>query len=340
MTTSPRQVSLALQSDKTAEDYARLAVLAETAGFDGVSVFNDLGYQPPMFALLTMARETHRLRLGAACLNPYLMHPVEIAGQVAALDLASGGRAYLGLARGAWLERVGIRQDRPLTTLREAIEVVGRLLRGEDSAYVGEVFSLAAGTRLHYRLQRDRLDVLLGGWGPRAAALAAECADEVKLGGSANPDMVRVMKGWLAAATGERSGGRSGGRSVGVVAGAVTVVDQDRAAARRRARAEVAVYLDVVAALDPTVEMPPGLLDRLRDLVAVGDHEAAGALVPDDLLDRFSFAGTPEDVAAQAARLFEAGASRVEFGTPHGLVDDRGVELLGSQVLPRLKELA
>jgi 5,10-methylenetetrahydromethanopterin reductase len=337
-------VTLALQSDKTAEDYARLAVLAETAGFDGVSVFNDLGYQPPLFALLTMARVTHRLRLGAACLNPYLLHPVEIAGQVAALDLASGGRAYLGLARGAWLERVGVRQDRPLTTLREAIEVIGRLLRGDDSAYAGEVFSLAAGTRLHYRPHRGRVDVLLGGWGPRVAGLAAECAEEVKLGGSTNPDMVRVMKGWLAAAPGVRSDGRSAGRSVGrsvgVVAGAVTVVDEDRAAARRRARAEVAMYLDVVAALDPTVEMPPGLLDRLRDLVAVGDHEAAGALVPDDLLDRFSFAGTPEDVAAQAARLFEAGASRVEFGTPHGLVDDRGVELLGSQVLPRLKELA
>jgi 5,10-methylenetetrahydromethanopterin reductase len=28
--------------------------------------------------------------------------------------------------------------------------------------------------------------------------------------------------------------------------------------------------------------------------------------------------------------------SRVEFGTPHGLADARGIELLGSRVLPLL----
>lgn len=32
--------------------------------------------------------------------------------------------------------------------------------------------------------------------------------------------------------------------------------------------------------------------------------------------------------------LFEAGATRVEFGTPHGLTAARGIELLGRRVLP------
>ena len=91
-------MSVAFQTDKSAGDYARLAAQAEQLGFDGVSVFHDLGYQPSLFALLEMARATTRVRLGAACLNPFLLHPVEIAGQVAALDLASSGRAYLGLA--------------------------------------------------------------------------------------------------------------------------------------------------------------------------------------------------------------------------------------------------
>ena len=40
-------------------------------------------------------------------LNPSTLHPVELAGQAAALDLASGGRAYLGLVAGAWLDRLG-----------------------------------------------------------------------------------------------------------------------------------------------------------------------------------------------------------------------------------------
>ena len=39
-------------------------------------------------------------------LNPYTLHPMEIAGQIAVLDLATHGRAYLGLARGSWLDQL------------------------------------------------------------------------------------------------------------------------------------------------------------------------------------------------------------------------------------------
>ena len=120
--------------------------MAEALGFDGISVFHDLGFQPSLFPLLEMARVTTRIRLGAACLNAFLLHPVEIAGQAAALDIASNGRAYVGLARGAWLDRVGMDVQRPLRRMREAVEVVRRLLRGDDSAYDGEIFPMAAGS--------------------------------------------------------------------------------------------------------------------------------------------------------------------------------------------------
>ena len=56
------------------------------------------------------------------------------------------------------------------------------------------------------------------------------------------------------------------------------------------------------------------------------------------MLDLFAFAGSPERIAEQAEALFEAGADRVEFGTPHGLDERRGVELLGASVLPRLRD--
>jgi 5,10-methylenetetrahydromethanopterin reductase len=120
--------------------------------------------------------------------------------------------------------------------------------------------------------------------------------------------------------------------------GAVTVVAEDGRSARARARAEVAMYLDVVAGLDPTVEMPAGLLVALKARLIAGDRDGAGRLVPDAILDRFAFAGTPAEVTARAAGLIEAGADRIEFGTPHGLTDDEGVLLLGQQVLPALRD--
>ena len=98
------------------------------------------------------------------------------------------------------------------------------------------------------------------------------------------------------------------------------------------------MYVDVVAALDRTVAVDPELAARLRELVAAGAHEDAGRLIPDELLDRFCFAGTPDDVAEHAQTLFAAGATRVEFGTPHGTTDRHGVDLLGRAVLPRLRE--
>ncbi|MBC7292116.1 MAG: LLM class flavin-dependent oxidoreductase [Actinotalea sp.] len=329
------RVTVALQSDKTVADYAALATAVERLGFDGLSVYADLGFQPPLPALLTAAASTQRLTLGPACLNPYLTHPVEIAGQVAALDEASGGRSYLGLARGSWLDRVGVRQDRPLAALADTVEIVRRLLAGDDSGYIGTVHSLPAGAALHYRPLRPAVDVLLGTWGPRGARLAGRVADEVKIGGSANPDMVRLMRSWVDDAA--VAAGRPAG-AVGVVAGAVTVVDDDGATARRVARREVAMYVDVVAGLDPTVEADPELLRRLHGLVAAGDAEDAGALLPDDVLDRFALAGTPAAVAARTLELVEAGATRVEYGTPHGLTGPGGIDLLGTAVLPAVRD--
>ena len=122
-----------------------------------------------------------------------------------------------------------------------------------------------------------------------------------------------------------------------MVLGAVTVVSEDGQAARSRARAEVARYLAVVADLDPTAELPDGFAVRVRDLVAAGQDSAAGALIPDDVLDRFAFSGTPSHVAGLARRVLEAGAGRVDFGAPHGLADAEGVALLGTAVLPRLR---
>jgi 5,10-methylenetetrahydromethanopterin reductase len=305
---SGRELGLGLQSNKRPGEYAALAAIAEDAGFDVITVFNDLFFQPALPALLEIARATERVRLGPSCLNPFTVHPVEIAGQTAALDLESNGRAFLGLAAGAWLDRVGVEAQRPLTAIREAWEVVRRLLAGDDSGFEGERFSLAPGSALAYEPLRREVPLLVGTWSPRLTAFAGEHAAELKLGGCANPAMVRLARE------------RLGSSETRIVVGAVTVVDEDDAAARALARAEVALYLPVVAGHDPTV---------------VVDLDAPE--ISDEVLDLFAFAGSPERIAEHADALFAAGAYRVEFGTPHGIDERRGVELLAARVLPRLR---
>lgn len=97
------------------------------------------------------------------------------------------------------------------------------------------------------------------------------------------------------------------------------------------------MYLAVVADLDPTLSVDPELVARIRELVTAGDEEGAGMQIPDGVLDRFAFAGTPEQLVAHAEAVFEAGAGRIDFGTPHGVPEQRGIELLCTQVLPRLR---
>jgi len=325
VTQDGRQLGLGLQTDKKPGDYAPLARLAEDAGFDVVTTFNDLWFQPALPALLEIAGATRHARVGPSCLNPFTLHPVEIAGQIAVLDAASNGRAFLGLARGSWLEPLGLDQSHPLTTIRETWEIVRRLLAGDGSGFTGRKFSLPEGQRLRFPILRNEVPLLVGTWAPRLAAFAGEEAQEVKVGGSANPDVVPVIRE------------RIGNPNVTIVFGAVTVVDEDSEQARLVARREVAMYLAVVAELDPTLSLDPELLARVRALVAAGDDAGAGALISDEILDRFAFAGTPAQIAAQAEALFDAGVGRVDFGTPHGAPERRGVELLCAEVLPRLR---
>jgi 5,10-methylenetetrahydromethanopterin reductase len=250
-----------------------------------------------------MARVTERIRLGPAALNPFTLHPYEIAGQIATLDAVSNGRAYFGLAKGAWLDRLGIEESRPLAALQEAVAIIRALLAGDEAGVVGERFSLAPGTALAYPRVRDAVPLLVGTWGPQTMRWAATVAEEVKLGGTANPDFVRVARGWI---------GRPEPR---IVTGCVTVVDEDGLWARERAAEIVQGYLGVVAHLDPTLALAPG---------------------EPPPLERFCIAGTPEEVAARVLELWDAGADRVELGTPQGRTPLEGVAVICDRVLPLL----
>lgn len=329
--TTPGQVGIGLAGRYSASEYTEIASLAESAGFDAITVFGDLMFQPPAMVLSTMAAATNEIRLGVAAYSPWTHHPVEIAGQVAYVDMASKGRAFYGLVRGAWLDQLGIDQRRSLLAISDSAEIVTRLLAGDASGYTGSVYQLGAGLRLEYEPFRPRVPLLIGTWSAKLAAYAAAHADELQAGGSANPAMVGRLQGLLDSA--------GTGRSVGICLNAVTVVDDDRAAAAKAVRAASAPYFDVVASLDATLNVDPALLQAVKDRLADGDTDGAGALIPDDILRRFAFWGTADDVANHAMEILDAGALRVEFDTPFGLSTPDGLRRLANDVLPKIRAM-
>ncbi len=179
--------------------------------------------------------------------------------------------------------------------------IIRALLAGDECGFDGERFTLEPGTELAYPRERDSVPLLIGTWGRETARWAGTVADEVKIGGTANPDLLPVVRGWI------------DNPRVRLVVGCVTVVDDDGDWARAHAAAVVQPYLDVVARHDPTLE--PGAAPRV---------------------ERFCIAGTPHEVAERVRALWEAGADRVELGTPQGRTPLAGVELICERVLPLL----
>lgn len=329
-----RELSIAFQTDKSQAEYIALARLVNQYAFDAVSVYCDAPFHPSYGPLLLMAPHIERARLGPAAVSPSRMMPIDIAADTALLAQVAQGGVYVGLVRGAWLAEHGIQEiGNPIRAIHETVEIVRGLLSGELRGYKGEVYRIAEHVRAPYPLPDAPPRFMIGTWGRKLAAVAGELADEVKVGGSANPELLPIIQEYVA--EGERRAGREVG-TVGIVMGAVSVIDEDRERARQAARQAAALYLPVVARLDPTVSIEPEFIERLRALADRHEFEAAGRLISDDLLERFAFAGDAADIIRQTERLFEAGARRVEYGTPHGLAPARGIRILGEQVLPNV----
>lgn len=331
------ELSIAFQTNKRARDYIELAKLVNQYAFDAVTVYCDAPYHPSYGPLMLMAPHIERARLGPSGIPPSRMHPIDIAAQTALLaDLAAGG-VYIGLVRGGWLAEHGIAElDPPIRAIREAVDIIRKLLAGESAGYSGRVYKIAEHVRAPWPLPSEPAPLQIGAWGRKLAAVAGEVADEIKIGGSANPDIIPLLADYVAA--GEARAGRPRG-AVELVIGAVSVIDEDRDAARWAARKAVSLYMPIVSRLDPTLAIDPELMARVEANVNAGDDAAAARLIPDDILDRFIFAGGPADIIEQCARLYDAGAQRIELGTPHGVHEAAaGIRLIGRRVIPALRE--
>ena len=331
---SCREVSIAFQTNKSASEYIALAKLINEYHFDVVSVYCDLPYQPSYGPLLLMAPYIKKSRLGPAAVSPSRIHPLDIAANSALLSQIAEGGIYVGLARGAWLENYGINEvDKPIQGIKEACFIIRKILSGDLPGFHGEVFYISRTMKVPYPVPGEEIPILIGTWGPKLSRVAGEIADEVKVGGSSNPNFGMMIKGWIN--EGKENSHRSKD-TVKLVMGAVTVVDEDGERAKQKAKEELVVYFPVVAQLDKTLNIPPDLIQRIKIHLERDETKAAAQLISDDLMEKFAFAGTPNDVIRQSEALYEAGVDRIEFGTPHGISSKVGIDLIGRKVLPNL----
>lgn len=152
--------------------------VAEAYGFDAISM---IGY---------LAAKTERVELGTGIINVFSRTPALIAQTAAGLDQLTQGRFILGL--GASGPQViegwhGMAYERPMTRLRETIDICRMAWDRERLVYNGKAFTLPLpadqGTGLGKPIKmintpyRNRIPIHIASLGPKSVEVCAASAD-------------------------------------------------------------------------------------------------------------------------------------------------------------------
>ncbi|GAA3347879.1 LLM class F420-dependent oxidoreductase [Amorphoplanes nipponensis] len=181
----------ALQAQPTdAADWLELARRAEAAGFDTLLAADHPGScASPFVALAAAAAVTSTLRLGSYVANAAVREPILLAGDVATLDVVSGGRALLGLGAGhTGAEWDAIGHVRPGVRGRvdrciAVAEATTRLLAGEKVTVATPELTMLNALLEQPRPVQQRIPLLIGTANSRLLRWAGGHADIVGLTG-------------------------------------------------------------------------------------------------------------------------------------------------------------
>jgi len=192
-------IGLRLETDDDWGAAADYVVEAERLGVDAVWSHESWGLDAAT-PLAFMAARTSRIRLGSGIMQAGTRTPALIAMTAMSLASMSGGRFVLGLGVSGpqviegWH---GIRFDRPLTRLRETVEIVRRAVRGERVTFAGQIYQLplpgGEGKALRTSARpQPGIPVYLATLSPRSLEMTGEIADGW-LGTSFMPEHARVF---------------------------------------------------------------------------------------------------------------------------------------------------
>ena len=163
--------------DSSLDDIIAMVQQAEAAGIDSAWMANIFSFDA-ISTLGLAGRVTQRIELGTAVTPTYPRHPSAIAQQALTTAAASGGRFTLGigLSHQVVIEgMLGFSYERPARHMREYLNVLMPLVRGEVCNYSGEQYRVA-----NLGLQvpgSEGMQVVVAALGPAMLKVAGELAD-------------------------------------------------------------------------------------------------------------------------------------------------------------------
>jgi 5,10-methylenetetrahydromethanopterin reductase len=230
---------------------------------------------------------TTDLRVALMAMNPFTVHPVQVAMAAATLDECFPGRVILCLGVGAPvdLKSVAIEASGPIKAMREALAICRALLNGETVNVKGEVFSV-----VHRKLaQSAPVPLVLAASGPQMLALAGSSADGVLFSAGSSVEFVR----WSLDHVEQGAQGRKV-RAHGLVYGSV---DDKASTAHNRLRKTLGTLLRGQHHAH-NLQLAGSELDQaaLTQAMASEDWPRVNALIHDGIVSRHAVSGTPAQV--------------------------------------------
>lgn len=315
------------------DEWAELARMAEDCGFAELHIAERLDFPYPTWpALFLMAEHTTRIGLGTGVTNPYSRHPAVTAKMIAMLDTYSRGRATLGIGQGdRWqFDQLGIAHDKPLATLREAVQVVRYFLSGRDDGFSGEVFSVQPGVGFKWKGYREDMPIFVGSRSPGGMAVAGEVADELHLPNCVAPEFIALAKEQVR--QGMQKAGRNG-KMIPLASSPQCGISREREAAVRHAQERIGGFIEWMEVPCELIGISPDERARLSEAKGRGDLDTLYRNVTGRYLQAFAVAGTPHDVIEQLERLADLGFDHITLNEPGPNLDE-ALELLGKEVIP------
>jgi 5,10-methylenetetrahydromethanopterin reductase len=298
------RVAMYLQDKHEIREGMAYAQYAEQRGFEAVWQAESRLVRDAIVPMAAFAAVTSRVKIGSGVINNWTRNIGLLAATFLTLDDLAPDRIICGL--GAWWDplakQVGVERRKPLKAMRETIEVMKRLLNMERVTYHGE-FHHVDGIELdvvHGRREPRNVPIYIGATHMGMMELAGEIADGVVLNycvpPAYNQEALRHIE----------TGARKAGRTLDDIDRPqliVCSVSPDHKAAVQAAKELLTQYLAQqphiaeASGTDPeTIQKIQGILGwpATREQI----HEAMH-YVPDELIERITASGTPDEVRAK-----------------------------------------
>jgi 5,10-methylenetetrahydromethanopterin reductase len=312
--TSTHRVALYLQDKHPIRDGMEYVRYAEARGFEAVWQAESRLVRDAIVPMAAFAAVTERIKIGSGVINNWTRNIGLLAATFLTLDDLAPDRVICGI--GAWWDplakNVGIERRKPLTAMRETLEVLRRLLAMENVTYAGE-FHQVQGIELdvvHGRREPRNVPMMIGATGPQMMELTGEIADGVVLNYCVPPDYNHQALEQLA------RGAKRAGRTLDAIDRPqliVCSVHEDQQIALDGARELLTQYLAQQPHIAKASGVQPEVVAKIQAILgwpATKEQvRQAMPLVPDDLVQRITASGTPAEVKAKVREYVNNGAT-------------------------------